>query len=239
MQGFRRRVKPQSVDDRKRGGGVRIVEITVNCEREQAEIDAIGLDPVLRMGRVRGTCHNVGGRGEFRLVMQREGDDTPPVALRLLPDQIGMIRVGTEHERAAVVDDLPLAPQVVLECRVLDRADMVGGDVQEHAHVEGQAVHAIDLVRLRRDLHDQIAHAVTHGLAHHAEGIERFRRGQIGFHIRVAVYAVVDRREQRRLAAAEGAEHGVGEVGGRGLAFGAGDADHGQLLLRTTVEFRG
>ena len=43
---------------------------------------------------------------------------------------------------------------------------MVGEMFRNTPIAEGQAVHAIDLTPAKR-LHDQIAHAVTHGLAHH------------------------------------------------------------------------
>lgn len=52
----------------------------------------------------------------------------------------------------------------------------------------------------------------------------------------LAVEAVVDRREQRGLAARDGVEDGVRQVCGGGLAFRAGDADERELVLRIVVE---
>ena len=119
---------------------------------------------------------------------------------------------------------------------MFDGADVVGGDVEERCGVEVEAVDAVDFVRLRRDLHHQVLHAVRDRFAHHADRVERFRGGQVGLVVVLAVEAVVDRREQRRLAARDGVEDGVRQVGGRGLAFRAGDADERELVLRIVVE---
>ena len=150
-----------------------------------------------------------------------------------------MIAGRAKHQRVAVAHDLALAIQVILERRMLDRADMVGGDVQERGHVERQPVHALDLVRLRGDLHDEVLHAVVSGLSHHAESVHRLGRGQVGLDVRVPVQAVVHGGEQRCLAVRVGVQHGLGEVRGRSLALGTSDADHGQLVLRASIELRG
>ena len=53
----------------------------------------------------------------------------------------------------------------------------------------------------------------------------------------MAVKTIVHGGKQRALAAGTAIEHRLREIGGGGLAFGAGDADHLQLVLRTTIEF--
>ena len=171
--------------------------------------------------------------------MRGERDHRHPCGGGILTDQIGMVAVGAEDQRAAVAGDLTLAIQVVLERGVFDGADVIGGDVEECARVKGQSIDPLHLVRLGGHLHHQILHAVIDGFAHHAESIHRFGGGQIGFHVRAAVQAIVHRGEQCRLAVAIGAQHGLHEVGGGGLALGAGDADDRERILRTVIEFGG
>ena len=93
-------------------------------------------------------------------------------------------------------------------------------------------------VGLGGDLHDQVAHAVVGGLAHHPERIQRLRRRQVGLLVGMAVQAVVHGGEQRAAAARMGVEDRLRQVGGGGFAFGAGDADDGQFVLRASVELR-
>ena len=119
---------------------------------------------------------------------------------------------------------------------MFDRADVVGGDVEERGHIESQAIDAVHLVRLGGDLHHQILHTVIGRLAHHAEGVHRFGCGQIGFDVGGAVKAIIDRGEQCGLAAGDGVDKRLREVRGGRLALGAGDADDRELVLRISVE---
>ncbi len=119
---------------------------------------------------------------------------------------------------------------------MFDVADVVGGDVEEGSHVEGQAVDAVDLVGLGGDLHHQVSHAVVRGLAHHAERVQRLRRGQLRRQHGMTVKAEVHRREQRATAMRIFVQDGMRQIGGGGLAFGAGDADDREFVLGHAVE---
>ena len=188
------------------------------------------------MRRVGGPGDDVRtGAGIIR-VMQGEGGHADAGCLRVLPQQIGVQTVRAEYQRLRVDDDLALAIQVILERGVFDRADVVGGDVEERGHIESQAIDAVHLVRLGGDLHHQILHTVIGRLAHHAEGVHRFGCGQIGFDVGVAVKAIIDRGEQCGLAAGDGVDKRLREVRGGRLALGAGDADDRELVLRISVE---
>ena len=147
-----------------------------------------------------------------------------------------MVAVGAEHQRTAVGDQPALATEVVFEGGVFDVADVVGGDVEEGSHVEGQAVDAVDLVGLGGDLHHQVSHAVVRGLAHHAERVQRLRRGQLRRQHGMTVKAEVHRREQRATAMRIFVQDGMRQIGGGGLAFGAGDADDREFVLGHAIE---
>ena len=212
---------------------VRIVEIAVQCQAQLADRGAVDDDGEAAVIVIRRRGHDV-CRG---IAAKRERGDGNAGMTCVLPDEVGARAIGTQYEGTAVLDDLTLAVEIILERRMLDRADMVRADVEERGHVECETEHAVHLVGLRGDLHDEIFHAVINGLAHHAERIHGFRRGQIGFHVGVAVKTIVHGGKQRALAAGTAIEHRLREIGGGGLAFGAGDADHLQLVLRTTIEF--
>ena len=215
---------------------IEVVEVAIDGQMVVAK----GL---ISVGDVEGGVRRVGGPGDdvrtgagIIRVMQGEGGHADAGCLRVLPQQIGVQTVRAEYQRLRVDDDLALAIQVILERGVFDRADVVGGDVQERGHIESQSVDAVHLVRLGRDLHHQILHAVIGRLAHHAEGVHRFGRGQIGLDVGVAVKAIIDRGEQCGLAAGDGVDKRLREVRGGRLALGAGDADDRELVLRISVE---
>lgn len=75
---------------------------------------------------------------------------------------------------------------------MLNGADMVRADIEECGDVEGESENTVDFVRLRRNLHDQVFHAIVNSLAHHTERIHGFRSGQVGFDIGMSVKAIVD-----------------------------------------------
>ena len=131
---------------------------------------------------------------------------------------------------------LAFAREVILKSGVFDRADVVRRNVEECAHVESEAEHAVDLVRLAGNLHHHMRHAVVNSLAQKVEKVEAFRRRQLRFHIGFAVHAVIYRAEQGRLIARQLGKKVMHVVGGGRLALRAGDADHRQLLLRMAVE---
>ena len=168
--------------------------------------------------------------------MQCELGDLDARVDGILHEQITVIAVGAEHQRTAVGDQPALATEVVFEGGVFDVADVVGGDVEEDSHVEGQAVDAVDLVGLGGDLHHQVSHAVIRGLAHHAERVQRLRRGQLRRQHGMTVKAEVHRREQRATAMRIFVQDGMRQIGGGGLAFGAGDADDREFVLGHAVE---
>ena len=198
---------------------------------------------LISVGDVEGGVRRVGGPGDdvrtgagIIRVMQGEGGHADAGCLRVLPQQIGVQTVRAEYQRLRVDDDLALAIQVILERGVFDRADVVGGDVEERGHIESQAIDAVHLVRLGGDLHHQILHTVIGRLAHHAEGVHRFGRGQIGLDVGVAVKAIIDRGEQCGLASGDGVDKRLREVRGGRLALGAGD---GRLIaLRASLTIK-
>ena len=127
---------------------IEVVEVAIDGQMVVAK----GL---ISVGDVEGGVRRVGGPGDdvrtgagIIRVMQGEGGHADAGCLRVLPQQIGVQTVRAEYQRLRVDDDLALAIQVILERGVFDRADVVGGDVEERGHIESQAIDAVHLVRL-------------------------------------------------------------------------------------------
>ena len=118
---------------------------------------------------------------------------------------------------------------------MLNGADVVRGDVEECAQVEGQPIDPVHLVGLGGDLHDHVAHAGIHGLPHHPEEVQGLRGRQFGLPVVLPVQAVVDGRKEGRPSARKLVEHTLEEVGGGRLPLGSGDADQGEVILRVSI----
>ena len=105
---------------------------------------------------------------------------------------------------------------------------MVLTEVGEDTHGEAYAIDAIQRQGVGGDLHD---HVGTAGVGHPAEQLlqlEGLRRGAL----RVEDFAadhVLNGADQAHLGTGLLLQNALDEVGGGGLAAGAGDADHGHL----------
>ena len=73
-------------------------------------------------------------------------------------------------------------------------------------------------------------------LPHHQVEVQGLGGGQVGFREGGPVHAVVHGRQEGGFASGVGGQDGMGEVGGRGLAFCPGDADHFQLAGGVAIE---
>ena len=169
-------------------GGVRIIEIAIQLQAERANLFTFQRNGESTMvggfrprGHICGRCFAKSERGDGNI-----GDCS------ILTNKIGVCACRAENQRTAILYDLTFAVEVILECRMLNGADMVRADIEECGDVEGESENTVDFVRLRRNLHDQVFHAIVNSLAHHTERIHGFRSGQVGFDIGMSVKAIVD-----------------------------------------------
>ena len=216
-------------------GGIRIIEITIQLQAERADLLTFHRNGESAMvggfrpcDHIRGRCFAKSERGDGNI-----GDCS------ILTNKIGMCACRAENQGTAILHNLTFAVEVILECRMLDGADMVRADIEECGDVESNSENTINFVGLRRNLHNQVFHAVISGFAHHTERIHGLRGGQIGLDIGMSVKAIIDGGEQCAFAAGAAVEHGLGEVGGSGFSLGSGNADDFQLVLRVPIECRG
>ena len=216
-------------------GGVRIIEVAIQLQAERADLFTFHCNGETAMvggfrpcGHIRGRCFAKSERGDGNI-----GDCS------ILTNKIGVCACRAENQGTAILYDLPFAVKVILECRMLDGADMVRADIEECGDVKSKSENAIDFVRLRRNLHNQVFHAVISGFAHHTERIHGLRGGQIGLDIGMSVKAIIHGREQSAFAAGAAVEHSLSEIGGSGFSLGSGNADDFQLVLRVPIKCRG
>ena len=133
-------------------------------------------------------------------------------------------RRGLPPRRQELGEEPPLGDGVLLHRAV--EVEVVLGEVREHGHVEGDAVHAVERERVGGHLHRHPAHAGRHHLREQPLQLDRLGRGLT----RVASPAaddVLDGADDARLEAA-GPEERLAEVRRGGLAVRARDADDGQ-----------
>ena len=107
----------------------------------------------------------VGGPGVGVLAPQTEGEHAlGGTCLSRRQDAVGVVGVEVDHGAAALLEDLQLGGEVILEVLVLDGADVVEADVQEAPDREVDAVGAVVLERLAGDLHHKAAEARVAGV---------------------------------------------------------------------------
>ena len=174
----------------------------------------------------------VGGPGVGSLAPQAEGEHALGAArLSRRQDAVGVVGVEVDHRAAALLEDLQLGGEVILEVLVLDGADVVEADVQKAPDGEVDAVGAVVLERLARDLHHKAAEARVSGVGQVAPQV-----GALGSRVaRRAVLNAVVGLDGADDAAAAGPARMVEDrsehVGAGRLALGAGDADDGQVAV--------
>ena len=94
-------------------------------------------------GHICGRCFAKSERGDGNI-----GDCS------ILTNKIGVCACRAENQGTTILYDLTFAVEVILECRMLDGADMVRADIEECGDVESKSENTIDFVRLRRNLHN-------------------------------------------------------------------------------------
>ncbi len=114
------------------------------------------------------------------------------------------------------------------------KIQVVAGQVGEDRGVEGQAVHASQLQRVRRDFHGDVGPAFRFQFGEQPHQVERFRSG-IGRRQDTAGQVILDGPDKRR-GGAGGAQHGVDQVAGGRLPVSPGDAGQLEAFVGTAVE---
>ena len=131
-------------------GGVRIIEIAIQLQAERADLFTFHRNGESAMvckfrpcGHIRGRCFAKSERSDGNI-----GDCS------ILTNKIGVCACRAENQGTTILYDLTFAVEVILECRMLDGADMVRADIEECGDVESKSENTIDFVRLRRNLHN-------------------------------------------------------------------------------------
>ena len=145
--------------------------------------------------------------------------------------------VAIEHgerrrRRAGAFEQLLLGREVGFHRAV--KIQVIAREIGEDGGVEAQAVHAPQLQRVRGDLHGGVGAAKLLEFGEEPHEIERFRRGVDGrqYAIRQMIF---DGSDQRR-SVTRGAQNGIDQEAGGGLAVGSGDAGEAEAFVRLAVE---
>ena len=145
---------------------------------------------------------------------------------------VGVIAVDNAHRAAAEQLSLPAA--VLLKACVLSRADMIRREVCKHADIIVDACHPVHHQTLAGHLHQRSITSCIHKAPEQLLQLIALR-GRVGgiFMMAHKVHAVG--ADHSHLAAC-GFQHAFDHMGRGGLAFGAGDPDHGQLAGRVAEQ---
>ena len=203
-----------------------------------------------RQGEAEGLLHAVYGELAAQQAGAPDGPDVPAPGVRPLAEAEGghgAARAGAAahggpagvveiaYRLAALGEKGGLAGAVLVIVRVLGGADVVGGEVEEQGGVELDARHPVELHGLRGHLHDHVGAARLLHLGEALVQLQRLRGGIPG----VAEHLVPDEGAHGADHAglmARGGENGAEDIGGGGLALGAGDADDGQPVGGVAIE---
>ena len=142
--------------------------------------------------------------------------------------------VGIHQPHPAAAEQHALPGAVLREAGVLARADVVGGKVGEHPDVVLNAGDPVHLEPQAGHLHDAGVAARLHHAAQQPLEVAALGGGVVQ-RMMVSRPAHPVGADQPHFAPG-GRQHGGNQVGGGGLALGAGDADHRQLSGRFAVE---
>ena len=134
--------------------------------------------------------------------------------------------VGVVHADVAAIEQDGLGVAVGLHGAV--EVQMVLTEIGEDAHGEAHAVDPVQHQRVGGDLHDHVGAAGVGHLAEQPLQLEGLRRGALRGE-RLPADHVLDGADEAHLGAGLLLENALDEVGGGGLAAGAGNADHGHL----------
>lgn len=150
-----------------------------------------------------------------------------------LASRSAVLVVGVDHAEPAALgrEQLRLGPEVVLHVGV--ELHVFRAEVGEDADVEDAAVDAAEDQRMAGDLHgDRLDAALAHD---REQGLQvgGFGRGALGLDALVSD-AHLDRADEAGVAL--GPQSALDEVGGGGLARGAGDADLEQVAAGVAVD---
>ena len=199
-----------------------------------------------------------GGEGKARLclfdVCQRpvfvpavalalaEGDDPLRVGAGTLQHPLCVVHIAVDDGDFAVLHQLQFAGKIVLKVGVLQRADVVLADVEEHSQVKINPIHPVQLVRLGGNLHRQKGQAAVPGLRKVPLQVRGLGGGQVRL-VLLGAGVHLDGGEHRaflgvqlRVAAAAGIEDMLHKVGGGGLALGSGQADQPEVFVGFSIK---
>ena len=170
------------------------------------------LRPQVRFGPLRVREFSAGGMGHEPL----------------RPGVIGVVNAGV-----AVLEQQRLGVAVGLHS--LMEIQVVLGEVGEDAHGIVHAVHPVQGQGVGGDLHDHVGAAALPHLGKQPLELKGLRRGALRGDDLVADHILV-RADEAHLGPGLLLQNGLEEIGGGGLAVGAGDAHHGHGVRRMAEE---
>mgnify|MGYP007107411698 CR=1 FL=1 len=111
------------------------IEIAIQLQAERSNLFAFHRNGESAMvggfrpcGHIRGRCFARSERGDGNI-----GDCS------ILTNKIGVCACRAENQGTTILYDLTFAVEVILECRMLDGADMVRADIEERGDVESKS----------------------------------------------------------------------------------------------------
>jgi len=211
-QGLGRCQHIQGVVDHKAPGDVHLDGHPLHC-RHGVKGDAIGREHDVLRPQVRRRLFAVGPHLAGRILQQ--------------PGRPGI--VGIHHAGAAVLEQNGLSVAVILHG--LMEIQVILGQVGEDAHV---VVHAVDPVQIQRvggGLHHHMGAAPVRHFPEQLLDLEGLRGGALRGDDLLADHILVG-ADKAHLGPFGLLQNGLQQIGGGGLAAGAGNGDHGHFLRR-------
>ena len=144
------------------------------------------------------------------------------------PGVVGIIDAGV-----APAEQLRLRVAVVFHGLV--EIQVVLGQIGEHAHGVVDAVDPVQRQGMGGDLHNNVGAAGIPHAGKQALELEGLRRGALGGHHLAADHVLVG-ADEAHLGACRLLQNGLEQIGGGGLAVGAGDTHHGHGVGGVAIE---
>ena len=163
-------------------------------------------------------------RGVFRVGVPAAG------GVRHQPLRPGIVRV--HHAHVAVLEQDGFGVAVGLHGLV--EVQVVLGEIGEDAHGEVDAVHPLQHQGVGGGLHHHMGAARVPHPGEELLELQGLRRGPLGGDHLVADHVLVG-ADQAHLGSRLLLQNGLEQIGGGGLAVGAGDGHHGHIVRRVAV----
>ena len=96
----------------------------------------------------------------------------------MLFHDLEMVHAAIYDNCSAIVHQEPLIIEVIFKGWMLNRADMVGADIEKDTDIKGQAIDPFLEISLTGNFHDEMCPIISKGLGHHFNKIQTLWCGQ-------------------------------------------------------------